>query len=270
MSIHWHRLVPLTLLLSALPACVTKATYDAALDANAHTRGVLDRERAAHARDLASLQAAHAEIQRLASEQARLSREVADLEAIGGKMASSLAVTRAELAAVARARAAAERRAASLREVALKLQHMIDAGDLSVSLRDGRMVLTLPTDVLFDSGQVDIKPRGRAGLAQIAVVLRSLQSRQLQVAGHTDNVPISTARFPSNWELSTARGVEVVRFLLRQGVAPEQLSAAGYGEHDPVATNESPDGRTRNRRIEITLMPQIDELVSVPQLHKGG
>jgi chemotaxis protein MotB len=256
------------LLLVAPSACVSAGAYDEALAANAHARGqlarersALARERSAHARDLAELQR---HIAGLSTERDRLTRDVADLEASGGKMASSLAATRAELAAVARARRAAEQRAAAMREIALKLQHMVAAGDVKISLRDGRMVLTLPTDVLFDSGQVDIKPRGRAGLAQIAGVLRSLQGRQLQVAGHTDDVPISTARFPSNWELSTARGVEVVRFLLRQGVAPEQLSAAGYGEYDPVAGNTSPEGRSRNRRIEITLMPQIDELVNVP------
>jgi len=77
-------------------------------------------------------------------------------------------------------------------------------------------------------------------------------------------VPIETSLFPSNWELSTARAVQVVRFLVAQGMRPELLSAAGYGEFDPIRPNDDPEGRARNRRIEITLQPNIDELVSVP------
>jgi chemotaxis protein MotB len=143
---------------------------------------------------------------------------------------------------------------------------MVDAGDLSIALRDGRMVLQLPNDVLFDTGRVEIKPGGQAALKQVSTVLKTLEGRHLQIAGHTDNVPIDTARFPSNWELSTARGVEVVRFLIAQGVPPTTLAAAGYGEFDPVAANDNPKGRASNRRIEITLQPNVDEMVSVPDV----
>jgi chemotaxis protein MotB len=98
----------------------------------------------------------------------------------------------------------------------------------------------------------------------VAVIFRSIGDRKFQVAGDTDNVPIHTERFPSNWELSTARAVEVVRYLIAQGVRPDVLSAAGYGEFDPVASNDDASSRARNRRIEITLQPNIDELVAVP------
>jgi chemotaxis protein MotB len=101
--------------------------------------------------------------------------------------------------------------------------------------------------------------------AQVARVLATIPGRAFQVAGHTDNVPIDSARFPSNWELSTARAVEVVKLLVSQGVGPKTLSAAGYGEFDPVASNDAPDGRAKNRRIEITLQPNLDELVVAPQ-----
>jgi chemotaxis protein MotB len=77
-------------------------------------------------------------------------------------------------------------------------------------------------------------------------------------------VPIHTSQFPSNWELSTARAVEVVRLLTTEGMAPKTVSAAGYGEFDPVVTNETAESRAKNRRIEITLQPNIDELVAVP------
>ena len=125
---------------------------------------------------------------------------------------------------------------------------------------DGRMVIVLPNNVLFDTAQVDIKSKGRDGLKQVSGVLRTLGDRHLQIAGHTDTVPISTPRFPSNWELSTARAVEVTKFLIGQGLRPNVLSAAGYGEYDGVASNDTAEGRSKNRRIEITLVPTIDEL----------
>ena len=141
---------------------------------------------------------------------------------------------------------------------------MIDAGELKVALRNGRMVIQMANDVLFDSGKTDIKQAGKATLANVATVLRTIADRKFQIAGDTDNVPINTPYFPSNWELSTRRAVEVVHFLVNQGMAPDVLSAAGYGEFDPIASNASHDGRAKNRRIEITLQPNIDELVAVP------
>ncbi|HEY6461539.1 MAG TPA: OmpA family protein, partial [Polyangiaceae bacterium] len=147
-----------------------------------------------------------------------------------------------------------------------KFKTMIDAGQLKLATRNGRLVIQLPNDVLFDSGQTAIKPAGRDALLQVAKVLATVPGRTFQVAGDTDDVPIQNARFASNWELSTARAVEVVKLLVTQGIAPGVLSAAGYGQFDPVASNDSPDGRAKNRRIEITLQPNLDELVAAPQI----
>jgi chemotaxis protein MotB len=141
---------------------------------------------------------------------------------------------------------------------------MIDAGELRIALRDGRMMLVLPTDVLFDSGKAVVKPAGRRALEQVGVALASLSEREFQVAGHTDNEPIRVSGYASNWQLSTARALEVVEILMERGVAAQRLSAAGYGEFDAIADNDSVEGRARNRRIEITLVPNIDELVAVP------
>jgi chemotaxis protein MotB len=143
---------------------------------------------------------------------------------------------------------------------------MVDGGDLAIGLRDGRMVMQLPNDVLFASGQIELQPRGRAALKSIASVLKTIPNRHFQVAGHTDNVPIETERFPSNWELSSARALEVTRVLIAEGVRPTTLSAAAYAEHDPIAPNKSDRERAKNRRIEITVQPNIDELVYVPEL----
>jgi chemotaxis protein MotB len=126
------------------------------------------------------------------------------------------------------------------------------------------MVLVMPNDVLFDSGKAEIKPGGKEALAQVASALASFDNRRFQVAGHTDNDPIRYSGFHSNWELSTERALHVVEFLLKSGMRAEALSAAGYAEFDPVASNESAEGKGQNRRIEITAQPDINEIVAVP------
>jgi chemotaxis protein MotB len=216
-------------------------------------------------KDLQSkLDNAIAENDQLRKELARLGKNADALLAEKGSLSSALADAKSRLEELRKAQQAADARASLFRQLALKFHKMIDAGELKIVLRNGRMVLQLPNDVLFDSGQTGIKPAGRQALTHVAAVLRTISDRHFQVAGNTDNVPITTSAFASNWELSTRRAVEVVHYLIEQGLRPELLSAAGYGEFDPVAGNDSPDGRAKNRRIEISLQPNIDELVSIP------
>ncbi|HTJ82480.1 MAG TPA: OmpA family protein [Polyangiaceae bacterium] len=199
--------------------------------------------------------------------QDRLKQAGQSLDQLGaekGSLAASLAETRKQLDELKRQQAAAEARVAQFQELIRRFQKLADAGKLKVVLRQGRMIIELPTDVLFDSGKSDIKGAGRDTLLEVGKVLASMPDRRFQVAGHTDNVKISTTRFPSNWELSTARAVEVVKLLVTAKVKPENLSAAGYGEFDPVAANDSPDNKQKNRRIEITLVPNLEEFVKLP------
>jgi chemotaxis protein MotB len=143
-------------------------------------------------------------------------------------------------------------------EVLGRFRSLIDAGRLSVSISRGRLVINLPQDILFASGSATLGRDGRQTVAEVASVLAEIEDRRFQVEGHTDNVPISTAQFPSNWELSAARALSVVKILVEQGVAPDNVSGAGYGEYHPVATNSTPDGRRLNRRIEIVMLPNLD------------
>jgi chemotaxis protein MotB len=239
------------------------AIKDATDKAGASDRALADAQTTLH--DLqAKLDGATAENEQLRKELTRLGKNADSLLAEKGSLASALADAKARLEELRKAQAAAEQRAALFRQLALKFHNMIDAGQLKVVLRNGRMVLQLANDVLFDSGRTDVKASGKVALAQVATILKTISDRHFQVAGDTDNVPIQTALFPSNWELSTRRAVEVVHFLVAQGMRPEILSAAGYGEFDPIASNDSPDGRAKNRRTEITLEPNINELVAVP------
>jgi chemotaxis protein MotB len=195
----------------------------------------------------------------------RLGKNADSLLAEKGSLSNALAETKARLEELRKAQAAADQRAQLFKQLAMKFHKMIDSGQLKVRLRDGRMVIELANDVLFDSGQTSIKPDGQKAISDVAAVLRTIGNRRFQVAGHTDNVPITTARFNSNWELSTERAVVVVRFLIGRGLRPDLLSAAGYGEFDPIAPNDSPANKSKNRRIEITLQPNIDELVGIPE-----
>ena len=181
-----------------------------------------------------------------------------------GSLEESLEANRQELDELREARRQTEERLEVYRDVAEQLASMIEAGQLSVDIRQGRMVINLDDDILFDSGRTAVKSDGQDALEDLAGVLEDIDDREFLIAGHTDNIPIQSGRFDSNWELSTARAVEVVKHLQDKGVSPNSLVAAGYGEHDPIASNETEETRAQNRRIEIVLMPSIDELPDLP------
>lgn len=182
-----------------------------------------------------------------------------------GSLEKDLKSSKAELAELRKARAAAEKAAQQYRQLTERLASMVQSGKLSVTIRRGRMVLLLSNNILFDTGKTQLKPDGQAAIAEVAAVLKEIPNRQYLVTGHTDNVPVGkNSQFKSNWELSTARAVEVVQVLQTSGVAPAQLAAAGYGEFDPVASNDTDEGKLLNRRIEIVLMPNLDEMPQLP------
>lgn len=145
-----------------------------------------------------------------------------------------------------------------------QLQAMISTGQLEVVIRQGRMLIVMPNDVMFDSGRIVIKPAGRLALAAVARALVTVRDRRFTVVGHTDDVPIHTGRFRQNWDLSTARAVEVTLFLIENGLSAQALAAAGQGEFEPLVPNDSVEHRARNRRVEIELEPNITELPWLP------
>lgn len=155
-----------------------------------------------------------------------------------------------------------------------KLQKLVNQG-LKVEIRNNRMVIRLPGDVLFASGQDKLSPEGEKVLGVVADVIRGdaqLSKRYFQIAGHTDNKPLAGGRFGDNWGLSVMRARQVLLFLIKPtddkggGLDPTRLHAAGYGETDPVASNDSPDGREQNRRVELVLMPDVSEMLDLKSL----
>jgi chemotaxis protein MotB len=157
-----------------------------------------------------------------------------------------------------------------------KLKKLVTLG-LKVEIRRNRMVIRLPGDVLFASGQAELKDQGKKVLDAVAEVLRNdpqLRARYFQIAGHTDNKPLKGGRFADNWGLSVMRAREVLVYLIAPtgskegggGLDASHLHAAGYGETDPLADNGTDAGRQQNRRVELVLMPDVGEMLDLKTL----
>ena len=137
------------------------------------------------------------------------------------------------------------------------------------------MVISMPGDVLFDSGAVTLKAEGKKILGQVAEVIRGdqqLNSRTFQVAGHTDNKPLQGGPYKDNWGLSVMRAREVLVYLISPtekgggGLTPASWSAVGYGDTDPIVNNDSPENMQKNRRVELVVMPNVEEMLDLKSL----
>ncbi len=150
---------------------------------------------------------------------------------------------------------------ATYEDIEQKLKAEIADGEIRLSQAAGRIQVDLVDKILFDSGEASLNPRGSEVLSRLGAVLAKVEGRSIFVSGHTDDAPPSqrlVATYPTNWELSVARAVNVVRFLNEHAAVPAgRLVAAGHGQTKPVATNATPTGRARNRRIEILLIPDL-------------
>ncbi len=136
------------------------------------------------------------------------------------------------------------------------MRKMLESKDITISQGQGKLLVEILDRVLFDSGQAVLKTEGEQVLQKIAQILAQYPNRQVQIIGHTDNVPIRN-RYASNWELSTARATAAVRFLCDSGgVDPRRLGAVGYGEFRPIADNSTEDGRAHNRRIAVVVLSE--------------
>jgi len=139
-----------------------------------------------------------------------------------------------------------------------QLEKEIKANQVEIQKLQDEVKVTVANQILFSEGGWEIHRTGEETLDKMVPALRSLQGQRVDVQGYTDDVPIGPelkARFPSNWELSTARATDVVRYLTSRGVDPSILAATGFGDTHPVASNATPEGKAKNRRIEIVIRP---------------
>jgi chemotaxis protein MotB len=177
-----------------------------------------------------------------------------------GALEGEVSATKEELETLRAQRAEADKQLAVLRDLESKLRQMIDGGKLTVRKKNGNLVVELPAEVLFPSGKAELARAGELAFMELAVVLKKMPERRFLVVGHTDDVPATGTQFKDNWQLAAARAVTVTQFLVSVGMKPQNLIAAGQGEHDPVASNKTADGRQKNRRIEVILLPDVGGL----------
>jgi chemotaxis protein MotB len=244
---------------------IDKEVYDAKVAELEKTQKDLDQTR----KDAAEAKRRCDERQRqLDAENTAMKQRLLMLGTDMSKMSTNMEEAKKQMAELQKRQEAAEKRAAQFREMMNKFRSMIDAGKLQVEIRNGLMLVKLPDNILFDPGKTEIKQAGKDAIAQVTTILNGIEGRKFQVAGHTDNVPIKSGKFKSNWELSTARAVEVAKLMISDGMEATRLSAAGFADTLPVGDNASDDGRRMNRRIEIVVQPNIEDLPSMEDLAK--
>jgi len=182
-----------------------------------------------------------------------LRRKVDDLDAANAKLKS-------ENASLVKAREEQVQKVSSTYESLLeKMKSEISQGQVTISELKGKLTVNMVDSILFDSGKAEVKKGGLEILGKVISILKDVKDKSIRIEGHTDDVQIVGAlakRYPTNWELSAARAINVTRYLQDQQIDPGQLSAVAYGEWKPVATNDTAEGKEKNRRIEIILVPK--------------
>jgi chemotaxis protein MotB len=197
------------------------------------------------------------EVEKVRAELAEALAAAAKTQAEAADLKDKLAESQTRIHELAKEKDAAVQTHQSLED---EMRAALESKDVTISQLQGKLTVNILDRVMFDSGEAELKPAGAAVLRKVADVLAQHPNLKVHVIGHTDNVPIRAAarhRFPSNWELSTARATAAVRFLTEiAGVDPRRLGAVGYGEFRPVADNATSEGRARNRRIAITILSE--------------
>jgi chemotaxis protein MotB len=197
-----------------------------------------------------------------------LKQEKTTLEQQKGELESQKTTLENDIAALKRQNSSLEQEKASLtansqqtqkqyEELVKGLAQEVKKGELQVKQYKNMLSVDLAEQIFFDSGKATLKKGGKEVLKKVGNALKGYENKIIRVVGHTDNVPVAKslrATFPSNWDLSVARAANVVRYLQEVGVPPERMVAAGRAEYDPVASNDTPEGRQKNRRIEIMLL----------------
>jgi chemotaxis protein MotB len=265
-------------LLLTLSACVTTGKYNALMKSNEELQSQLDLTHQSAQNLQGELGETKQSKQALEQEKSTLQSEKSGLEKAKGSLESEkteLEHLTAQLTAQ-KAQLQAEKDALLADSMAKKaqydslvgqLQNEVTAGNLKITQYKNMLTVDVADKILFDSGKAALKADGQSVLKNVADALAK-NEKYIRVVGHTDNVPLSAgAAYASNWELSAARATTVVRFLQEQGkLDPKRLMAAGRGEFAPVAPNDSPANKQKNRRIEITLLDRnlVEAVIDKP------
>ena len=244
--------------------CVSKSEYLKTVE----SANALEVDNARLKTDLAAagkrsdqLAADRAELERLLTARSgELGRSITELRQRVDALETENARLSQDLADAQKAREEKVREVSSTYEqLVKKMKGEIDKGQVTISELKGKLTVNMVEAILFDSGKAEIKQEGLIVLGKVIEILKPVKDKSIRIEGHTDNKPIVaplTQRYATNWELSAARAINVARYLQKQGVDAGHLSAAAYGEYKPVADNSTVEGRAKNRRIEIALVPK--------------
>jgi chemotaxis protein MotB len=145
------------------------------------------------------------------------------------------------------------------KELLQEMKGEIAKGQITITELKGKLTMDVVDKILFDSGEATVKEEGLAVLKRVVDILKNVKDKNIRVEGHTDNVKIIgrlAQKYPTNWDLSYARAINVTKYLQEQGIDPKILSATAFGEYQPIADNATPEGRAKNRRIAIILLPK--------------
>jgi chemotaxis protein MotB len=281
--VSWPSLLVLSLVFAAAGCGYSEDEWQAQLAKYNQLNSQHEQEKRAHAATRAELDAAQKRVEELAGQ---LKEMGVNLDALNiqlketgtekDKLAANLDQLRQALEEYKQRAAQLERIKQRFEILQTKLKKLTDLG-LKVEIRRNRMVIRLPGDVLFASGQDELRDAGKKVLDAVADVIRNdqqLAKRYFQVAGHTDNKPLKGGRFGDNWGLSVMRARQVLLYLIGPmgtkegggGLDATRLHAAGYGETDPVVANADDNGRQQNRRVELVLMPDVEEMLDLKSL----
>lgn len=233
-----------------ISGCVTTGTYEKKV-----------KEADNQAKELASLQQKYDKMKadrdqlkeafaNATSDQTTIRQKVADLEAENTKLKENLAeVKKKEVEVVTESN--------TYKQLMQEMKGEIAKGQVTISELKGKLTLDVVDKILFASGQSEVKKEGLDVLQRVIDILKNVKDKSIRIEGHTDNVRIKgrlAKQYPTNWELSAARALNVTKYLQQQGIDPALLSATAFGEYKPIANNESPEGRAKNRRIAIILL----------------
>ncbi|MDH5491186.1 MAG: OmpA family protein [Myxococcales bacterium] len=200
-----------------------------------------------------------------------LEQQLAALQAANATLMERMGALGQSIAELQAREQQAQARLATFRELLDRFRALMQSGQLRVRIVRNRMVVELPEGILFASGRSALRQGGEQTLTQVAQILSEIPDREYQIAGHSDSE--GTERpggVRANWNLSAVRAVNVASFLVERGLPRERISAAGYGDTQPVASNDTPEGRAQNRRIEIVLLPNLNELPDLSSLEALG
>jgi chemotaxis protein MotB len=221
----------------------------------------------------AQLDEATAINQQLRGELERLGKDVDKVLADRGTLSKALDDAKARLEELRKAQAAAETRTQLFQDLGRRFQALVAAGQLRVESRGNRLVVNVKGDLLFDVGRAELRSAGKGALMEIARALETAppgSPRRFLVTASIDDEPVKSKHFESSWDLTTARAVTVVKYLVSLGVPATTLAAAGAGSFDPLGPNDSAEGRARNRRIEIGMLPGSEEPAPAPATIGNG